>query len=635
MNKKILFFTLLFNYLFQVGVLIAQDSLVVQENTLGVCTMDGVIEDSQNGYTGEGYANIDNGIGIGMSWGISATSSGEYTMSWRYALGGGDLANRDAALYINNTLVDTINFVHLGSTTWDVWDYSDSATVQLNTGYNKIHLVSITSKGLANIDYFVVFGTGFSMTECIPSFTFSAKPNNQDYGTIKYSPIQDFYDIGTEIKAIAEANEGYFFHSWSGEESSIKDTFTFEIKENTNLEALFYPDGTQMAEGANGYASIQHDNGTPYLLTGGSLGSTVEANTIEELRSYLTSDEPYIIQVSKHLIGSGEIGVHSNKTLIGTTDAANIQGVMMSVANCRNVIFQNMTFSKVITYDGMEINGGKNIWINRCEFFSDRDHDKDYYDGLLDIKNASNFITVSWTNFHDHYKSILISSGDDSYQDSVQRITFHHNYFHENGSRLPSIRFGKSHIFSNYYQNNDNAIHTRVGACVKVEHNYFRDTDGAIGQSQAYLDMDPNTNIFENSPYSTDIPPCKLDVPYPYDHLIDSAKVLPDLIPDSVRIFVEPDPTGTDKKYQEEYSLEFYPNPCGNNLTLFLTVENQQFIQIEIYTITGQLVHFESCRPLQTGKNTLHIDLQNLKAGSYIVSTTFGDNHLNNLIVKQ
>lgn len=635
MNKKALFFNLLFSCFFQLGILVAQDSLVIQENTLGVCTMDGIIENSQTGYTGEGYANIDNGLGIGMSWSINAPSSGEYTISWYYALGGSDLANRDAALYINNFLVDTISFPHLGSNTWNVWDYSDSAKVLFNEGYNKIHLLSISEKGLANIDYFVVYRSGITMSECVPSYTFSIETNNSGYGTTDYSPVQDFYDTGSEITAIAKANEGFFFHSWSGEESSILDTFTFKIKENTNLEALFYPNGTKMTEGASGYATVQHDNGTPYLLTGGSLGNTVEANTVAELKSYLTSDEPYVIQVSKHLIGTGEIGIRSNKTLIGTSDAANIEGVMMSVANCRNVIFKNITFSKIVTYDAMEINGGKNIWIDRCEFFSDRDHHKDYYDGLLDIKNASNFITVSWTNFHDHHKSILISSGDDSYQDSVQRITFHHNYFHENGSRLPSIRFGKSHIFSNFYENNDNAIHTRVGACVKVEHCYFKNTDGAIGQSQAFLDMEPNTNIFENSPYSTDIPSCKLNVPYVYDHLVDSAKVLPDLIPDSVRIFVEAEPSGVSKDYDDLYSFEFYPNPCTDDLTLFLNVEQQQIIRIEIFNTTGQMVYLENHKLLHPGNNTLHIDLQNLYTGTYFLSTTIDNHHIKKLIIKQ
>ena len=48
---------------------------------------------------------------------------------------------------------------------------------------------------------------------------------------------------------------------------------------------------------------------------------------------------------------------------------------------------------------------------------------------------------MSWSNIHDHYKASLISSGDEQLSDTVIRATYHHNYFHDCGSRLPSIRF--------------------------------------------------------------------------------------------------------------------------------------------------------------------------------------------------
>lgn len=33
--------------------------------------------------------------------------------------------------------------------------------------------------------------------------------------------------------------------------------------------------------------------------------------------------------------------------------------------------------------------------------------DKDFYDGLLDITHAADFITVSYTKFHDHVSHVL------------------------------------------------------------------------------------------------------------------------------------------------------------------------------------------------------------------------------------
>lgn len=36
-----------------------------------------------------------------------------------------------------------------------------------------------------------------------------------------------------------------------------------------------------------------------------------------------------------------------------------------------------------------------NVWIDHCELYSDLDHDKDYYDGLIDASHAADFITIS------------------------------------------------------------------------------------------------------------------------------------------------------------------------------------------------------------------------------------------------
>ncbi|MBN1187936.1 MAG: hypothetical protein JXB49_37020 [Bacteroidales bacterium] len=595
----------------------AIDSLAIQENTLGICTMNGVIESSATGYTGEGYINADPGINTGVSWSFNVTVDGTYKMLWRYAFGGTDTTSRDGGLYLNNVLIDTVSFKYSGSTSWSVWQLTDTISLELQTGINTVRLGALTAKGLSNLDYFVVFGSGLSMSECLPSFPFSVASNDTSMGTVSFTPDQYLYDLGTEITATATAKPGYFFHSWSGVESDTASVFTFHIKQKTDLTALFYPDGTMADPDANCYASVQHDNGTPYLLTGGSLGETVEPRTLNELETYLSSPDPLVINISRYFQGTGEFSVRSNKSIIGINDAAHIEGVKLSIANCRNIIIKNVSFSKVVTIDEIEINGATNIWIDHCEFFTDRDHDKDFYDGLLDIKNASSFITISWCNFHDHFKSILISSGDDSYQDSVQRITFHHNYFHDCGSRLPSIRFGKSHIFSNYYENNDGAINTRVGACVKVEHNYFKNTSGAIGQTgEAYIDMDPNTNIFVNSSYSASIPSCNLNVPYPYLHLVDSAPYLPALIPASVKVFDFTSGITTNSIQNPVVSM--YPNPCHDVMNISINSEQSAEISVELLDMCGKIIRCFACKQsYNPGNIRLQYLVDDLEPGAY------------------
>ena len=48
----------------------AQDTLIIQEETTGICTMDGIVDSSLNccsGFTGIGYIDIESGNNIGIS----------------------------------------------------------------------------------------------------------------------------------------------------------------------------------------------------------------------------------------------------------------------------------------------------------------------------------------------------------------------------------------------------------------------------------------------------------------------------------------------------------------------------------------------------------------------------------------
>ena len=621
MKMRVTILFILFTFILSCTRTIAQDSLIVQENTVGVCTMDGDVEADAEGYTGEGYANIANGVGIGMSWSINVTTSGTYNIFWRYALGGSDVTSRDATLLVNYILKsDTVKFPHSGSNSWSVWIMTDTIPVYLEEGENNIRLSSVTSKGLSNIDYFQIQGSDITPIACTPSFTFGIGINDPDAGSVSYEPVQVYYTRGTEITVHANANEGYFFHSWSGEAASTDTNHTFAISENTNMTALFYPPGTTMDTAVCGYATVQHYNGTPYMLIGGALGDTVEATSLAELISYLGDENPRIVKLSKYIEGTStdEIKINSNKTLIGTNDLAHIKGIKVAINGSRNVIVKNVTFSKVMGADEIEINGGaRNVWIDHCELFTDRDHDdyEDYYDGLLDIKNESSFITVSWCYLHDHKKGVLISSGDDSFQDSVQRITFHHNYFYNCNSRLPSIRFGKSHIFNNFYEDCGTAVNTRMNACVRVEKNYFLNAGTGVGMLYSLTpgSVELIDNIFENTSYS-DSPTCQLNVPYSYDSFIDNAEDLPALIPPNIRDI----PSSLSEKYKiGGYEMFSYPNPAKSTLTISFKLPQKSFTMISIHDIFGNEMKSAGCKNYAAGWNKIELSVTGLKPGIY------------------
>lgn len=52
--------------------------------------------------------------------------------------------------------------------------------------------------------------------------------------------------------------------------------------------------------------------------------------------------------------------------------------------------------------DGITIQLSTNVWVDHCDVYGDRNVGKDFYDGLVDLSHAADFVTISHTYFHDH-----------------------------------------------------------------------------------------------------------------------------------------------------------------------------------------------------------------------------------------
>lgn len=256
--------------------------------------------------------------------------------------------------------------------------------------------------------------------------------------------------------------------------------------------------GNELAlQAGSGYAT--QNGGT----NGGGGGILVTATNFTQLKQYLESTTTnYVVKVTQTIYNGekgGSIRVANNKTLVGVGNQAFLDGIGLSIINARNVIIRNVRFSMVsITnrtdpavydIDGDEgrpqiivnggdcvsIDGGTNIWIDHCEFSSENpavQTNQDLYDGLVDIKGNSAFITLSWNYFHDHHKTHLVGSSDSDNYD--RRITWHHNHYSNIKSRLPLYRYGTGHFVNNYLVNiGSGGCNSRNGACLKVESNVF------------------------------------------------------------------------------------------------------------------------------------------------------------------
>ncbi|MEQ7799389.1 pectate lyase [Pedobacter sp. ASV1-7] len=244
-----------------------------------------------------------------------------------------------------------------------------------------------------------------------------------------------------------------------------------------------------------GYASV---NGK---TTGGKGGQTVTVTTFSALKTALSSTSPMIVQVSGKISGTGLLRVESNKTILGLK-GSELVGASLFIYGKNNIIIRNMTISKVQTYSNIIIKeGSHHIWVDHNDLSSERVSDWDFYDGLLDVGTGADYITLSWNKLHDNHKAMLIGfSYNEPESVGKLRVTVHNNYFYNVSERCPNVRYGTVHVFNNYY---DNAgfVSSLMGATVRVDNNYFKNTKLPIRTElspQAGTISGESTNIFDN-----------------------------------------------------------------------------------------------------------------------------------------
>ncbi len=171
------------------------------------------------------------------------------------------------------------------------------------------------------------------------------------------------------------------------------------------------------------------------------------------------------------------IKLPSNTTLIGAGGGAQVLNARIEIKGVENVIVRNLRIvnpcdleptpegktSWNAAFDGIEVNGSRHVWIDHNLFtdapFTDdkaqlvNGHPKKCHDGALDIKRASDYVTVSNNVFELHDKNTLVGHDDDVPSDEGHlTVTFDHNHFRHLTQRAPRVRYGKVHAYNNYYE---------------------------------------------------------------------------------------------------------------------------------------------------------------------------------------
>ncbi|KKA28626.1 hypothetical protein TD95_005129 [Thielaviopsis punctulata] len=258
---------------------------------------------------------------------------------------------------------------------------------------------------------------------------------------------------------------------------------------------------TGKASGSTGSA-IGYAAGT----TGGGSGAGTTVTSCTALASAL--EKGGVIRINGYLKGCGVLDVPSDTSVIGVGASSGMEDGGLRVKKANNVIIQNLKMHNPPEgKDIIAVDKSTMVWVDHLALSSDGIAlgDKDYYDGLVDITHASDKVTVSYCTFQNHFKVSLVGHSDNNAAEDTGflRITYHHNYWNNIGSRAPSIRFGTAHIFNNCYNDvHTSGVHSRMGAKVLVEGNSFTNVKRAIvtdlDSKEAGFAVQKN-NIFTNS----------------------------------------------------------------------------------------------------------------------------------------
>ncbi|MBV7700950.1 polysaccharide lyase family 1 protein, partial [Streptomyces sp. TRM70350] len=265
---------------------------------------------------------------------------------------------------------------------------------------------------------------------------------------------------------------------------------------------LSMPTASAATGSATGYAA--QNGGT----TGGAGGQTVRATTGTEINEALcnraSTDTPVIIEVEGTINHGNTSDVSgdscdvtddlidlkkvSNVTIVGVGRGAVFDQLGIHIRESRNIIIQNVTVRNVKKSGSPTSNGGdaismesnvRNVWVDHTTLEASGG-ESEGFDGLFDMKNNTQYVTLSYSILRNSERGGLIGSSESDRSNSF--ITFHNNLYSNLNSRTPLLRGGTAHMFNNHYVGLvESGINSRAGARAKVENNYFEDSKDVLG----------------------------------------------------------------------------------------------------------------------------------------------------------
>lgn len=326
--------------------------------------------------------------------------------------------------------------------------------------------------------------------------------------------------------------------------------------------ALSMSEASAATGSVTGYAT--QNGGT----TGGAGGQRVRATTGTQIHAALCgradSSTPIIIEVEGTInhgntskvsgdscntaAGVIELKQISNVTLVGVGSGAVFDQLGIHIRESSNIVIQNVTVRNVKKSGSPTSNGGdaigmesdvRNVWVDHATLEASGG-ESEGYDGLFDMKDNTQYVTLSYSILRNSGRGGLIGSSESDLSNGY--VTFHHNRYENIDSRAPLLRGGTAHAYNNHYVSlNESGINSRAGAKAKVDNNYFEDSKDVLGtfytEQRGYWQV--SGNVFDNVTWSspgTDNYPAgpnpqsntTVSIPYPYTP--DAAACVPDVV---------------------------------------------------------------------------------------------------------
>lgn len=410
--------------------------------------------------------------------------------------------------------------------------------------------------------------------------------------------------------------------------------------------------GTQaMAQGQCQVIGWASQNGG---TTGGGSATPTVVTTYNQLKSAVTTASVKVVQVQGtiEIPSGGRLNIvdqTSGKTIYGmpgakllSKDQTKEHSGIFTIKNSKNIIFRNLILEGPGAYDVdgadlMTVENSTNLWIDHCDF-------SDGIDGNLDIKTASDFITITWCKFgynkpfvpggpggiDDHRFSNLFGSSDAATGDRGKlRITLQHCWWAPGcAERMPWVRFGKVHIVNNYYNSTASVTCVRVGfeADLLVEKNVFENVKEPIFfASKSFTAVTASDNSFTNCTGNTKGSGTAFTPPYSLTKTAVSevkAKVKAGAGATLSNTLGGCITTDVSEQELDVERMDIYPNPFQQ----FLLLDAQEEVAYSISDLSG-VEHLK-------GKGRGAIHTESLPAGTYVVNITSPSKNLSKKMVK-